>query len=215
MTITEASLGATAQVYWEHRVIEAVDAAARTLDDGSTASEEARQEYAIILDFFEVYVDAWHFGNEERFLVPVLRAMGTAAASLAMQSIAGEHDGAREAFRRLKDHHERLIAGDATVEASFPAMFKAYLDLTMDHLHREDGYLYALLQNALSSGAQRQLGWELRHRPVEAGRLEMPVVEEEAARRLCTRRGVPFPTWDEVVARLESGERPVPRPDPD
>jgi hypothetical protein len=43
----------------------------------------------------------------------------------------------------------------------------------------------------------------------------MPVVEEEAARRLCTRRGVPFPTWDEVVARLESGERPVPRPDPD
>jgi|GEM_PF-2660828 len=204
MTAPELSLGATSQLYWEHRVVEAVATCARRLGPIADATPPVRADYEAVFTFFLAYVDTWHFLNEEKFFVPVLRGMGTTGSLLAVERIVAEHEESRLAFLAMKASYDAASTGDPQAAGVFDAQFTRYLDQLLEHLWLEDRYLYRLLQNALSSPAQRHLGWVLRHEPASEGRDGTPVEQEEVARRLCTRNGVTFPAWDQVLEGLEA-----------
>lgn len=204
MPASEISLGATSQLYWEHRVIEAVTSCAQRLGPVASASPQTRADLEAVFAFFRDYVDTWHFLNEEKFFVPVLRTIGSEGTLRAVERIVTEHQESRAAFIELEDAYRAATGGDDAAAHVFDARLRKYLDLVLAHLWMEDRYLYRMLQNALSSPAQRHLGWVLRHEPVSEGRDAQPVLHEEAARRLCARYGVTFPAWDAVLNGLEA-----------
>jgi hemerythrin-like domain-containing protein len=199
----DLSLGATAQLHWEHRVIEAVVACARRLPPLASADEAARDDLAFVVAFFDRYMHGWHFQNEETYFVPVLHHMGTDDAQRAAVHIDVEHQQSHVALKALRAHLAAALQGDAEAMASFDGALPPYLDLALTHIHLEDRYLYLLLQRVLSSIAQRHLGWVLRHDPATEGRPGLPQDLEDQARALAARHGVAFPTWDAVLAGLQ------------
>ena len=201
---TELSLGATAQLYWEHRVIEVVAACASRMGSLLRAGADRRKDAAFVMRFFDGYMHAWHFVNEERYFVPVLRTMGTGSAQRAAEHLTDEHGQCHAGLKELRALLEHALEGDRAAAASFDEGLPAYLDLVMSHLRKEDRYLYGLLQRALSSPAQRHLGWVLRHEPVGEGRDGQPAGLEAEARELAARYGVPFPAWDQTLEGLEA-----------
>jgi len=203
----DLSLGATTQLYWEHRVIEAAVACARKIPPLATATAGEHADVALIVRFFDQYVHAWHYANEETYFVPMLRTMGTSSASSAVLRIDEEHGQSHVALAALQAHLAEAGRGDALAPGLFDAAWPRFLDLVLTHVHHEDRYLYRMLMSALSSPAQRHLGWVLRHAPASEGRQSVPLALEDEVRALSARYAVAFPGWDETLASLDQQGR--------
>ena len=111
---------------------------------------------ADVLDFFEMFTDG-HHAREERALFPVLARHGMSSDQTVVHAMLAQHDAGRAYCRKLRQDHEKLLAGDSAAAADFASHALGYCELIREHIRIEDDYFYKLADQLLTEAEQHDV----------------------------------------------------------
>ena len=134
----------------EHRVIErviaALDAAADRLDAGTSVRPEFFLDAA---RFIRHYADGYHHGKEEGVLFEAMARAGMPMDDGPVGVMLYEHERGRELTQGLHQAAERLAAGDAKAADAVADYARAYGELLVGHIYKEDNILFPMAAHAV------------------------------------------------------------------
>jgi hemerythrin-like domain-containing protein len=104
------------------------------------------QEVGALLQFLKEFADQCHHGKEEGLLMPALLDAGLARDAEPLRRLMADHVQARELIQRM----ERAALPMLRV-AEFQAAARAYDALLRAHIEHEDGVLFPLAEEKLST----------------------------------------------------------------
>jgi hemerythrin-like domain-containing protein len=138
----------------EHRVIERVlDATEKQVHSGRID----RRFFVEALDFFRNFADGCHHAKEEDELFPVLESAGIPREGGPIGCMLHEHEEGRAFLRRVSDHLDRAVMGDAAAAKEVRDAATGYIRLLRQHIQKEDDVLFVMAEHALGSEEQRLL----------------------------------------------------------
>jgi hemerythrin-like domain-containing protein len=107
-----------------------------------------------------------HHEDEERHVLPVLRASGDPALQALAERLHAEHQAMTQAWGLLRPGLARLAAGDWPVPAAVEefARWAAFDALYRGHLAAEDGSAYPAVSRRLAPAALAAIGDEMARR---------------------------------------------------
>lgn len=126
------------------------------------ADEQARSAARDVLRYFELAAPH-HHEDEERHVLPVLRARGQGALADRVQA---DHEAMAAAWVRLRPQLQALEQGDAAAALSPEARaeWPAFAALYRAHIALEDGSVFPPAAAGLDAAAQRAMGDEMAQR---------------------------------------------------
>ena len=140
----------------EHRRIEemlvALEAAAIQVDASGTIPSFITD----LLDFFQMFADVGHHAKEEAFLFPMMARHGVGPTG-TVDAMTHQHHLGRLHTRDMRTAIDRLRVGDAAARPAFVTSAHAYLELLRVHIAIEDGDLYPVAEELLTSEEDRTL----------------------------------------------------------
>jgi hemerythrin-like domain-containing protein len=129
---------------------------------GHGADAQARDAALDVLRYFDLAAPH-HHEDEERHVLPVLRALGRGALA---DRLHADHGAMAVAWAGLRVQLEAILAGDAgpatTPEAA--QAWQAFAALYRQHARIEDGEAFPAARGALDAAAQRAMGDEMARR---------------------------------------------------
>ncbi len=140
----------------EHRVIEhgllVLEAIADRLERGEAVP---RERVASLLEFFRDFADQCHHAKEEGLLFPELEAKGIPREGGPVGVMLEEHEQGRSYQQKLREALARLE--EAQARQTFIEAARGYAALLREHIHKEDGVLFPLAEQALSEADDEKL----------------------------------------------------------
>jgi hemerythrin-like domain-containing protein len=142
----------------EHRGVERmlaiVETATRRLEAGSDVPPDL---FLSAVDFFRGFTDGCHHAKEEEKLFPALERHGVPRAGGPVGVMLMQHEQGRAYVRAMAEAAERYSKGDKSAVPALVENGRGYVDLLRQHIAKEDGILFPLADQALSSAEQAQL----------------------------------------------------------
>ena len=132
------------------RVVEALDAAADRLEDGTSVRPGFFLEAA---EFFAGFADGVHHRKEEDVLFDSLVEGGLPAGQGPVPVMRSEHEEARALTRGLREAARRLDGGDPGARSQVIAQARRYSALIRDHIAKEDQVLFPMAAGLLTPKA--------------------------------------------------------------
>ncbi|MCZ7533741.1 MAG: hemerythrin domain-containing protein [Acidimicrobiia bacterium] len=144
----------TAVLREEHQLILKV---AGRLDEMLTDEERGEELQFDTLEscitFFRLFTDAFHHGKEEDLLFPGLEEEGLPSDSGPIAAFLEDHAQGRVYVADMVASLEEARAGDAQAGRAVRDAARAYVDLIVDHISREDGILFDMADNMITGSA--------------------------------------------------------------
>lgn len=103
--------------------------------------------------FFRLFTDAFHHGMEEDHLFPGLEEEGLPADSGPIAMMLEDHRQGREFVAVMVANLDAARAGDTQAGRAVRDAARAYVDLIVDHITREDGILFDMADNMITGSA--------------------------------------------------------------
>ncbi len=103
-----------------------------------------------IIDFFEIYVDRYHHGNEEQVLFPALSRARTAGIDFLINSLMEDHREARASMEQMKSNAVTLHFCPDAGRHEFRQRVELYVDFVRKHIRKENSELLPLIDERLS-----------------------------------------------------------------
>lgn len=129
----------------EHRVIEqglrALDGVCMRLEAGNTVPARALLD---ILDFTTTFADRYHHAKEEAVLFPALERRGITREGGPLGAMEHEHRIERGLIGDLREATASYREGEASAANRFVESARAYVQLLVGHIEKEDGILFRL-----------------------------------------------------------------------
>lgn len=149
---------ATQILFEEHqviqRVLEALEAAARRVEEG----EEMGPEYFLeAAQFVRGFADGCHHRKEENVLFKEMARHGVPVEGGPIGVMLSEHEQGREAIRGMVDSAERWGKGEITARLEMVEYAREYVDLLRKHIYKENNILFPLAEGAIPESDQPQL----------------------------------------------------------
>lgn len=140
----------TERLMQEHEVIAKglaiLRAMAERIDRGEAVAPGAA---ARLLDFFVAFADEHHHAREERLLFPALVEAGLPAEHGPVGVMLKEHEIGRTLVRRLREAAP-AIDHPGPARAEFVEATAQFSDLLGNHIHKENGILFRLADQAFT-----------------------------------------------------------------
>lgn len=130
------------------------------------ADERARDAVRDVLRYFNVAAPA-HHEDEERHVVPALRASGNAEAMAAAQRLIDDHASIQAAWSELQALLDVVAAGAMPDAAALQGAAQGFADLHASHLALEDSIAFPHAMESLSQqgeSAMLAMGREMAQR---------------------------------------------------
>jgi hemerythrin-like domain-containing protein len=126
------------------------------------ADEQARSAARDVLRYFEVAAPQ-HHEDEERHVLPALRALGHGAVA---DRITADHAAMEAAWTRVRTDLRAVAEGDAGAAAGddTQARWREFAALYRRHIELEDRAAFPSAAAALDADARRAMGEEMAHR---------------------------------------------------
>lgn len=148
----------TEQLKEEHQgiklMLRILKKAAEKMHGGTAVPHEHLGQMA---EFFRVFVDRCHHAKEEELLFPAMREARISGAEGPIRVLADEHERGRGLAGAFADAVARCGAGDHRAPAKIVAEARAYRDLLIAHIEKEDTVLYPMADEGLSGETQEAL----------------------------------------------------------
>lgn len=130
------------------RALDALDAAARRLEDGQAVAHDA---FTRLTDFFRTYADACHHIKEETVLFPRLEERGMPRDGGPVGVMLYEHDEGRALVKALSAAATELASG-ASPEVSGRVVRAArdFSSLLRGHIDKENHVLFMMAERLLA-----------------------------------------------------------------
>ncbi len=129
----------------EHRVIErglrALDGVCMRLEGGTAVPASVLFE---IIDFTTAFADRYHHRKEETVLFPFLERRGIPREGGPLGAMEHEHQIERELIGDLRQAAALYREGDVTAATRFVEAARAFLQLLVGHIEKEDNILFRL-----------------------------------------------------------------------
>ena len=148
----------TAILSSEHRVIEvALDCleqiARRALHEKKLDKAAAEQ----VVDFIRTFADRCHHGKEEELLFTALVEKGMPREGGPIGQMLVEHEQGRAFVKSMAESTAEAAAGDSGALQRFAENAQGYIQLLRAHIRKEDGVLFPMAEQILSSDDQKAL----------------------------------------------------------
>ncbi len=154
----------------DHRVIErlcrVLNGAASCLDSGGSI---APQVFERSLRFIREFADSYHHGREEDLLFPAMEAHGVPRNGGPTGVMIMDHQQGRESVRGLAEALKRWAGGDASAKVDVARHARAYSQLLLEHIPKEDNILYPIADSVLEPEEQDALA--IKFQAVERDRI--------------------------------------------
>ena len=126
------------------------------------ADTQARDAAADVMRYFDLAAPH-HHEDEERHVLPLLRAQGQAALA---ERLHADHEAMAAAWAALRPTLDALRDGDAhaALTASAQQGWRDFAALYRAHAHTEDSIAFPAAQALLDEAAQRAMGREMAQR---------------------------------------------------
>lgn len=142
----------------DHRVIErlcrVLNAAAARLETGDPVNP---QVFERSLRFIREFADSYHHGREEDLLFPALEAHGVPRDGGPTGVMVLEHNQGRSSVQAMAEALKRWAAGDNSARAEVARHARAYSQLLLEHIPKEDNILYPIADGVLEPDEQQAL----------------------------------------------------------
>lgn len=129
----------------EHRIIEralrGLDGVCVRIESGSSVPPAALLEF---VGFITTFADRYHHGKEEMHLFPALERRGITRAGGPLGAMEHEHQIERELTADLEQAIDLYKEGDLDAAQRFVDAARAYLNLLVGHIEREDSILFRI-----------------------------------------------------------------------
>lgn len=131
-----------------------------------TVDAQAQSAAHDVLRYFTLAAPA-HHEDEERHLVPLLRASADAATRAVAERLLHDHDAIRAAWRVLEPPLRAIEAGTLPAPAAWRDASTRFVELHAGHLELEDEFVFPRAQAALAARGDdtlRAMGDEMARR---------------------------------------------------
>lgn len=147
------------------RVRRSLDLLQRLVQHTAThgADPQARDAARDVLRYFTLAAPA-HHEDEERHVIPALRATGEPDALAAAQQMLDDHERIRTTWAALEPLLTRLAEGTMPEHAALAHAAQAFADVHEGHLHLEDGLAFPRARSLVErqgSRAMQAMGREM------------------------------------------------------
>ena len=171
------------QLQAEHRVIEkalrALGGLSQRLERGETVDPACFER---LFDFLTAFADGRHHPTEEQYLFPALGLRGMPRDRGPVGVMLQEHCTGRALIAHMRRAATALANGDAKAKRQFADAARNYIDLTSEHIQKEDQVLFRLASQLLDEQAMHQLRDDFDQ--AEAGFAEDPSRYKQEAEEL-------------------------------
>ncbi len=110
-----------------------------------------------ILEFLTVFVDKCHHAKEEDYLFPALEKAGIPRERGPIGMMLLEHEEGRRRIREMSAAAQRYVRGESDAAGGFVVAARAYADLLLGHIDKEDNVLYPMADSRFSKDKDREL----------------------------------------------------------
>jgi len=117
----------------------------------------AMEHLALLVEFFQVFVDKCHHGKEEDLLFPALMELGVSKNGGPIGVMLAEHEQGRKFVRELKKGVDQIKRKDPAAIDIIIQSANNYIVLLKNHIEKEETVLFALADQHLSKEKQDQL----------------------------------------------------------
>jgi hemerythrin-like domain-containing protein len=129
------------------RVIRALDSMCLQLQLGDQPPVE---KLAAFVDFIQNFVNEFHHGNEEQYLMPMLQRQEEFSGGFALAAIENEHRLESELTKELSYTLIEYQRGGSKATQAFVNVAREYAAHLMGHMQREDHLLLRVADDVLS-----------------------------------------------------------------
>jgi hemerythrin-like domain-containing protein len=130
------------------RVIRALDSICLQLQLGDQPPVE---KLAAFVDFIQNFVNEFHHGNEDKYLMPMLQRQEEFSGGFALAAIENEHKLESELTKELCYTLIEYQRGGLEATKAFVGVAREYASHLMGHMQREDHLLFRVADDVLSS----------------------------------------------------------------
>ena len=146
----------------EHRLIEQVLACLERMAercDSQRRLESAPARDAIV--FFRGFAERCHYSKEETQLLPTMRAMGISPERCLGCSMFERHEEGRLHVAAMETAVEPASAGDATALKEFTKHARAYIELLLEYIAKQEDCLFPMIAQTLPEADRARLSRSL------------------------------------------------------
>jgi hemerythrin-like domain-containing protein len=148
----------TDQLTQEHNQIKRLLQVALVVCDRITRGEILPAEHlAAIVTFIRRYADAYHHAKEEDLLFPAMEAAGVSKEGGPIGVMLVEHVQGRAYATNMEGAVEEIRGGQSQAAEAFVANLRAYGELLVPHIFKEDNILYPMADERLTPEQQDRL----------------------------------------------------------
>jgi len=104
-----------------------------------------------LFEFFSVFVDRCHHGKEEDLLFPALEAIGVSRQGGPIGVMLNEHQQGREHVIAMKKALDQYSDGRTEALDTLVKHARSYIELLSQHIDKENGVLFPIASQHLSS----------------------------------------------------------------
>jgi hemerythrin-like domain-containing protein len=156
--MTEVTMSATDVLREEHRGVERmlniVEAATQQLEAGREVPPDL---FANAVDFFRGFTDGCHHAKEEEKLFPAMEQHGLPRQGGPIGVMLMEHEQGRALVRAMAEAVGQYEQGDKSAVPALIQNGRGYVGLLRQHIAKENGILFPMVDQTLSGQEQARL----------------------------------------------------------
>ena len=140
----------------EHRAVKLMlkilDGICTDIESGKSVKREYLDG---LVEFMRIFVDRCHHTKEELYLFPELEKAGIPGAGELITSLKEEHEQGRQHVSRIEEAVSRSEGNNGL--QTMVANSRAYIQLLIPHIEKEDNKLFPMADTSLSNPVQEDL----------------------------------------------------------
>ena len=135
-------------------MLQVLDTACATMESGGHVDHG---DIADMIDFIRNFADRCHHAKEENLLFPAMEKAGISRDRGPIGVMLAEHTAGRNFVKGMDKALGQMKAGDETAAEMFIADTQGYVSLLDGHIMKENNVLFAMADENLSDGQQKEL----------------------------------------------------------
>jgi hemerythrin-like domain-containing protein len=147
----------------EHRLIEQVlNCLERMVEQCESRGKLEKGPARDAIVFLRAFTERCHYGKEEMHLLPAIEASNLSPKCCLDCSMLHRHEQSRAHLDAMEEAIDAAFAGDTNALNQFTEHARAYIDLLLDYIAREEDCLFPMINQALPETDKAQLRTTLR-----------------------------------------------------
>lgn len=109
------------------------------------------------IGFFRGFVERCHYGKEESQLLPTMQSMGVSPQGCWGCSMLQRRDEGRRLVAAMETTVDGAAAGDTRALEEFAEYARAYIDLLLDYIAKQEDCLFPMIVQSLPEAEKKRL----------------------------------------------------------